>query len=282
LIFYGKDIPMKSAIKVLREQIDNFYLIRRLSLYELKSKNYNNYLGVAWEVINPCIQILIYWFVFGTLRDRAPIEMGGETVPFFSWLLAGFFIWIFCFQSIIQGSRSIYSRLRMLSKMNFPMSIIPNFAIFSKFYVHLIAFAISVIILQFMGYFINIYYLQFFYYIFAAFCLMFAISLITSTISTIIRDVHMFLSSTLRMLLYVSGVLWPISRLADFPIMITILKLNPIFYLIEGYRSAFFGTEWYFITHWEYTLYFWGLVVVLFLFGFMLHVKFRRHFIDYL
>lgn len=275
---------MKSAIRVLKEQIENFYLIRRLSLYDLKSSNQNNYLGVAWEVINPCIQILIYWFVFGTLRDRAPVEVGGESVPFIGWLIAGFFIWIFCFQSIIQGSKSIYTRLRMLSKMNFPMSIIPNFTVFSKFYVHLIAFSISVIILQFMGFYINVYYFQFIYFIFAAFCLVFSIALITSTISTIIRDVHMFLSSTLRMLLYVSGVLWPISRLEalDMPFMVTLLNLNPIHYLIEGYRAAFFGSEWYFITHWEYTLYFWGLVVVLFIFGSILHVKFRRHFIDYL
>src|SRR5699024_2851608 len=42
------------------------------------------------------------------------------------------------------------------------------------------------------------------------------------------------------------------------------------------------GSEWYFITHWQYSLYFWGLVIVLFMFGSMLHVKFRRRFIDYL
>ena len=52
---------MNSAIKVIKEQIEHFYLIRRLSLYELKSKNKSNYLGMAWEVINPVIQILIYW-----------------------------------------------------------------------------------------------------------------------------------------------------------------------------------------------------------------------------
>src|SRR5699024_11083176 len=121
---------------VLKEQIDHFYLIRRLSLYEIKSKNKNNYLGFAWEIINPCIQLVIYWFVFGTIRNRAPVEMGGEPVEFFAWLVGGFFIWIFCYQSINQGSKSIYSRLRLLSKMNFPMSVIPNFVIFSNLYMH--------------------------------------------------------------------------------------------------------------------------------------------------
>lgn len=273
---------MKSAIKVLKEQVENFYLIRRLSLYELKMQNKNNYLGMAWEIINPTIQVMIYWFVFGTIRNRAPIEVSGEEIPFFTWLLAGFFLWIFFYQSVIQGSKSIYTRLRMLSKMNFPMSVIPNFVIFSKFYIHIIMVAITIIIFQFQGFFVNIYYLQFIYFIIASFCLIFSISLITSTLSTIIRDVHMLLNSTLRMMLYLSGVLWPITLLADFPLIMNLMKLNPLFYLIEGYRASFFGTGWYFIEHWQYSLYFWLLILVLFLFGSMLHVKFRRHFIDYL
>lgn len=273
---------MKSAFKVLKEQIEHFYLIRRLSLYELKSKNKNNYLGMAWEIINPSIQLVIYWFVFGTIRNRAPVEMGGEDVQFFVWLVGGFFIWIFCYQSINQGSRSIYTRLRMLSKMNFPMSVIPNFVIASNFYMHLVMLVLSMGILHYNGYYATIYYFQFIYFMIAAICLLYAISLITSTLSTMIRDVHMFLNSTLRMLFYVSGVLWPLTLLERFPTILQIAKLNPIYYLVQGYRAAFFGTEWYFITHWQYTLYFWGLVIVLFLIGSVLHVKFRRHFIDYL
>src|SRR5690625_1224461 len=273
---------MKSAIMVLKEQINNFYLIRRLSLYEMKNKNRSNYLGMAWEIINPSIQILIYWFVFGTLRDREPVEVNGTEIPFFIWLLTAFFLWIFSFQSMIKGSKSIYSRLRMLSKMNFSFSVIPNFVIFSKLYVHLFMLAITIIILQFSGFYISIHYIQLIYFLFSAVALLFAISLITSTISTIIRDFHMFLNSTLRMLLYLSGVLWPITILSDFPIIMKIMQLNPLYYLIEGYRAALLGKEWYIVTHWELGLYFWGLVLVLMIIGSKLHVKFRNHLIDYL
>lgn len=277
-----KGIYMKSAWIILKEQIEHFYLIRRLSIYELKSKNKNNYLGILWEFLNPAIQILIYWFVFGTLRGRAPVEVAGVEIPFFSWLLAAFFLWTFFFQSTILGSKSIYTKLRMLSKMNFPMSVIPSYIIFSQFYIHLFMLGFTVIAFQLMGYPINMYYLQLIYFIFAAYCLMFSLSLITSTLSTIIRDIHMLLNSILRMMLYVSGVLWPLTLLSDHPKLVTFLKLNPVLYLVEGYRSAFFGVDWYFITHWQYSLYFWALIIVLFVIGSTLHVKFRRHFIDFL
>src|SRR5699024_4894547 len=136
---------------------------------------------------------------------------------------------------------------------------------------------------QFMGFYINIYYFQLIYYIIAIFCLLYALSLITSTLSTIIRDIHMFLNSPLHIMLYLSGVLCPLSDLPDeIHTLAQLMKLDPLDDLIEGYRSAFFGVEWYFIEHWQYTLYFWALVVVLFILGSILHVKFRRHFIDYL
>lgn len=276
---------MKSAIKVIKEQIEHFYLIRRLSVYELKSKNKNNYLGTAWEVLNPSIQILIYWFVFGTLLLRKPIVIDGVSIPFIYWLMSGFFLWIFFYQSTIQGSKSIYSRLRMLSKMNFPMSIIPSYIIFSQLYVHMIMVAATTIIIYPLGGFrFSVYYLQILYFMAASIVLIFAIALIMSTLSTIIRDIHMLLNSTLRMFLYLSGVLWPITILQDtnYPFIMQIMKLNPLYYLIEGYRTAFFGSEWYFAINWEYSLYFWGVVLVLLMFGSMLHVKFRRHFIDYL
>src|SRR5699024_4112662 len=95
------------------------------------------------------IQIMIYWFVFGSIRQRADIEVApGITSPFIFWLLGGFILWTFFYQSTIQGSKSIYSRLRLLSKMNFPMSVIPNIIIFSQFYIHLFMLGVAIIILQ--------------------------------------------------------------------------------------------------------------------------------------
>lgn len=273
---------MKAAINVLREQLEHFYLIHRLSLFELKSNNNNNYLGMAWEILNPTIQILIYWFVFGSLRNRAPVDLDGKEIPFAAFLMVGFIVWNFFYQGTIQGSKSVYTRLAILSKMNFPISVIPTYVIFANFYVHVVMLFLVIVIVNFMGFFINIYYLQLLYFIFSLFCLLFAISLTTSTISTIIRDFHMLLNSVLRMLLYFTPVLWPLSTLASNKYIVLIIKLNPLYYIVEGYRAALFGTGWYFIEHWKYTVYFWALVLLLYLIGSRIHVKFRAQLIDYL
>src|SRR5699024_3842467 len=112
--------------------------------------------------------------------------------------------------------------------------------------------------------------------------LIFAFALITSTLSTLVRDVHLLLNSLLRMLLYVSGVLWPLSLLSDFPLIMKRMQLNPLLYLIERYRSVFFCPGWCIVSHWEQSFYLWGVIFFMMLVGAKLHVMFRRNFIDYL
>ena len=268
---------MKSVVTVLTEQIKYFYLLRRLALYEIKSANKNNYLGLAWELINPAIQIAIYWFIFGFgIREREPID--GD--PFFQWMLAGIVIWFFFNPSIIEGSKSIYQRVKMLSKMNFPMSLVPNIIIFSKFYSHIGLLILTIILLNLTGYPISLYYLQLPLYVFGGYLFIFSLSLITSTLNTFIRDLQMLLQALLRMLLYMTPILWATSSLPEW--LQIVLKLNPLYYLVEGYRYSLLGKEWYFANHWEYTLYFWGITLFLLFIGSMLHVKFRRRFIDFI
>jgi len=272
---------MKSMINILQEQQQYFYLVRRLSVYELRSKNRNNFLGSLWEIINPLIQLLIYWFVFQNVRQHADMTLSnGATAPYFYWLLAGFILWMFFYKATIDGSNSIYHRIRMLSKMNFPMSVVPTYVMFSSFYVHLVMIAIAIFMFNLGGLYVNIYYVQFLYFIPATLFFIFSLSLIMSTVSIIIRDAHMLLNAVLRMLLYLSPVLWEIGSLGGKIGMLA--KLNPLYYLIEGYRSALFGTGWYAIEHSMYTLYFWGLTLVLFAIGASIHTKFRRHFVDFL
>ncbi|RYL94538.1 ABC transporter permease [Sporolactobacillus sp. Y61] len=274
---------MKSAWKVIKEQISSVYLISRLSLYELKSENNNNYLGMLWIVINPMIQIFIYWLVFGVILNRGGIVENGVEMPYVIWLMSGILVWFFLQPSVIQGSRSIYSRIRFIAKMNFPMSTIPSYVIFEKFYQHLILTVIIIAILQFTPYKISLYLIQLPYFMVASLILLFSISLVTSTISTIVRDFHQILISLMRMMFYLTPILWEPALLSGVPEFLkNILLLNPMYYLVQGYRASLLGLSWYGAEHYLYTLYFWGFVFIVFLIGSAIHVKFRDHFVDYL
>lgn len=272
---------MKSMITVLREQIQNFYLIRRLSIFEVKSENSNNYLGILWELLKPMILISIYGFVFGVgIRSGRSLS---SDIDFLPWLLAGIVIWFFFNPSLTNGTKSIYKRAEMISKMNFPTSVIPTYVILSKLYAHLFLVVAIFLILQIWHFTPTVYLLQLPYYTFATVVLLVAVCLLTSTLATIARDVQMFITSTTRMLLYLSPILWDpesSNNLPDF--VVTIMKLNPLYYVVEGYRHALLGESWYFLEDPEYTVYFWVFVLLFLAFGSILHMKFRDRFVEFI
>jgi len=88
---------MSSFVSILKEQVKNIYLIKRLANFEIRIANRNNYLGTAWELINPMIQIAIYCFIFG-LGFRSNQQIEG--IPFIYWLIVGISM---CFL-LIRGS----------------------------------------------------------------------------------------------------------------------------------------------------------------------------------
>jgi teichoic acid transport system permease protein len=269
---------MRSAITVLNEQIKNFYLIRRLSVYEMKASNNSNYLGVLWEIINPMIQISIYWLVFGYLMTGSHKEV--QNVAYFPWLLAGIVVWFFVSPAITSAAKSIYSRLGMVSKMSFPMSVIPTYVIFARLYQHLMLLGISIIILALFGFFPNIYIIQLPYFIFCAVAFLLSLSLILSTLTTIIRDINMLVTSFVRILFYLTPILWFRTGVQNW--IMLLMKANPFFYIVQGYRASLLTGSWYIVEHWQYTLYFWALTIVLFIIGSSMHVKFRDRFADFM
>ncbi|MEG9443392.1 MAG: ABC transporter permease, partial [Staphylococcus saprophyticus] len=169
---------MKSTYFVMKEQLTNLYLIRRLAEFQLRISNKNNYLGMAWELINPIMQIAVFWFIFGlALRSNKMME----GVPFIYWLIVGISMWFFINEGVLEGSKSIISKFNQVAKMNFPLSIIPSYVVFSKFYGHLFLLIIVMIICFIGGYHPSIYTLQLLLYLVYALILTNAIALVAST-----------------------------------------------------------------------------------------------------
>ncbi|EDX68240.1 ABC transporter permease [Bacillus cereus group sp. MYBK40-2] len=268
---------MKAVKTIIKEHLANFYLIRRLSLYELKQAYAGNMLGVLWVFLNPFTQIGVYWLVFGLgIRGGAPVH----GVPYFVWLVCGLIPWFFISASISQGSNSIYGRLNTVSKMNFPLSVIPTYVVISQLYTHCILVVLLVIIsLISQGWhMINI--VGLLYGMFSSTILLISLGFITSTLSTMLRDIHLLVQSITRMLFFLTPIFWePKESMPE--VFLLIVKLNPFYYILEIYRgTVVYGQSSIIFS--SYTLYFWGMVIILLIIGSMLHIKFRKQFVDYL
>ena len=187
---------------VLKEHIKNFYLIQRLAQFQIKITNHNNYLGIAWEVLNPALQIMVYWLVFGLgIRSNAPIH----GIPFVFWLLVGISMWFFINQGVLEGTKSISQKFNQVAKMNFPLSIIPTYIVTSRFYGHLGLLAIIIIACMCNGIIPSIHIVQLLIYVPFAYLLTSSVALLTSTLGILIRDTQMIMQALMRILFYVSN-----------------------------------------------------------------------------
>ncbi|MFO3687704.1 teichoic acid ABC transporter permease [Staphylococcus felis] len=267
---------MKSIMTVLTEHVKSFYLIQRLAQFQLKITNHNNYLGLAWEIINPIIQIMVYWFVFGFgIRSNTPVE----GIPFIYWLLVGISMWFFINQGILEGTKSITMKYGQVAKMNFPLSIIPTYIVTSKLYGHLVLVGAIILLCTLFGIMPSIHIIQLVLYVPFAFIFTASVTLLTSTLGVLVRDTQMAMQALLRVLFYMSPILWnpPEGSLAE-----KVLMFNPIYFIAESYRAAILFKEWYFIEHWELALYNVAVVILFFVVGSMLHMRYRDHFADFM
>ncbi|WP_104408217.1 ABC transporter permease, partial [Bacillus licheniformis] len=218
---------MNALVKILKEQVTSFPLILRLAAYETKSKYQMNYLGVLWQFLNPLIQMLAYWFVFGIgIRKSSEMITGVGEVPFIIWMLAGLIPWFFISPTILDGSNSVYKRINMVAKMNFPISSLPSVAIAANLFSYFVMMAIYVIVLLAFGIYPNLQWLEYIYYLFCMIVFMFAFSLFNSTISVLVRDYQFLLQSVTRLLFFLLPIFWDIStQLGDkHPALLNVIK----------------------------------------------------------
>lgn len=267
---------MNVIMQVMKEQLLHRSLIFRLSFYEVKSTYKMHYLGAFWQILSPLFQIGVYWLVFGLgIRGGAPV---GDT-PFFLWLLAGLVPWLFISPTVIQGSNSVYSKINVVSKMKFPVSILPSITIVVNSFSFIVMLGILIILLLCSGVFPGWYLLQLPYYLVCLYFLLLGMTLLFSTLTTIIRDVQSMIQSIMRLMMYLLPILWNVENLPT--IALNILKLNPFFYIIDGFRNSLLGGEWFFQNS-AYTLYFWCISLLIMLVGCNIHLKFRHKFVDYI
>jgi teichoic acid transport system permease protein len=96
------------------------FFIWHLSSSGATNKNQNNYLGQLWSIINPVIQIIIYFFIFGKM-----LHTNRGITNFFTFLVIGTFIFDFMSSASNNGARSLDRQKGLMRALDFPRAVIP-------------------------------------------------------------------------------------------------------------------------------------------------------------
>ena len=256
--------------------VKNCKLVSRLASNDFKTKYAGSYLGIVWAFIQPVVTILVYWFVFSVVRSGA-----GRKVPFVLWLIAGLVPWFFFQEGLNSGTNALVEYSYLVKKVVFQIDILPLVKLFSALYVHLFFMGVVVVLYTVTGHFPGITVLQLLYYSLCMFLLVLGMIYLTSSVVVFFRDLTQIINICLQVGVWLTPIMWNFDDLNLGKALRFIFKLNPMYYIVAGYRDSLIEGVWFW-HHPLLTLYFWALTVAMFIFGRRTFKKLRVHFADVL
>lgn len=257
------------------ELYQNRELVFRLSKNDFMVKYAGSYFGIVWAFIQPTITILLYWFVFQMGFRSGSV---GDT-PFVLWLIAGMIPWFYFQEAVFSGSNCLIEYSYLVKKVVFNVSVLPIVKTLSALFVHLFFICIMLIIFIAYGYYPDIYTLQIFYYLICMFVLSLGLAYLGSALIIFFRDLGQIINILLQVGMWMTPIMWQYIMLPEkFRIL---LKLNPIYYIITGYRDSLIDKV-AFWAHDTWTIYFWFVTMAILIVSMKLFNRLKVHFADVL
>ena len=264
---------MKNETWLPGEIYKNRKLVFSLAKNDFKTKYAGSYFGTIWAFIQPIVTICVYWFVFG-LALRNGSDKG---VPFVLWLIAGLVPWFFIQEGLTGGTNALLEYNYLVKKVVFKISILPIIKIIAATFIHGFFVLVLLIIAWFYGFTPSLYTLQIFYYSFCMFVLVLAVSYTTCSVVIYFRDLQQIVNIALQIGMWATPVLWNLGSFSKKAQML--VKINPLVYIVEGYRSAIYEKQWFWEDFYS-TMYFWIITIGLFCIGALVYKRLKVHFAD--
>lgn len=252
-------------------------LIKQLTRREFELKYKGSLLGVFWSFITPLLMLAVYTFVFTVVFNaRWGLEQSDNRFEFAMIIFSGLIMYNIFNETVSKSTTIILSNVNYVKKVIFPLDILPLTTLLSA----LINAGLNIIVLilgitifvpgwEFKGVFISLIYLLPISLVSLGF------AYIVASVGVYVRDLTYTIGVLLNILFYVTPIFYPISLVPEF--MHPIMHLNPLTYLVEGFRAAVFSSELPNLLHFSlFTL----AGYVFMLLGILLFRKLKRGFAD--
>ena len=268
---------MKKILALPAELYQNRKLVLSLAKNDFKTKYAGSYLGIVWAFIQPIVTILVYWFVFSVGLKAGTVS----DYPFVLYLVSGIIPWFFFQDALNGGTNALIEYNYLVKKVVFKISILPIVKIISALFVHVFYVAFALLLCACYGYTPSLYTLQIIYYSVCTFLFVLGLVYATSAIVIFFRDLAQIIGIFLQVGVWLTPIMWDIDMLSSHPWLIKLFKLNPMYYVVTGYRDSMLGHVgiW---NHVSWTIYFWVVTILLFGLGSVIFKRLKPHFADVL
>lgn len=254
------------------------HLIWKLAKNDFKKRYAGSYLGAVWAMVQPVVTVVMYYIVFDVIMgDGRPVA--DDTIPYVLFLTAGLVPWFYFNEALQNGTNSMLEYNYLVKKVVFKISILPIIKIIAATFIHVFFACVLLVIAAVYGYYPSIYTIQLVYYSFCMFMLVLGMCYTTCAVMVFFKDLGQIINIALQIGMWATPILWDIQTIS--PKAQMLVKINPLVYIVNGYRSTIFEKTWFFEDFYS-TMYFWIFTVVIFGIGALVFKRLKVHFADVL
>ncbi|MCD4830503.1 MAG: ABC transporter permease [Anaerohalosphaeraceae bacterium] len=266
---------MFRTIKFLQRIYQYRSVIVAMAVREIRSRYIGTFAGLLWSIINPLMMVLVYWFVFSVGFKVRPTG----NVPFIVVFLCGLIPWLAFSEALATSANALNANAHLVTKTVFPTEILPLVYLLASLITHVIMLIILLVVLLFNELPLSIYSLQFLYYFFAMSVFALGLGWIVSAANVFWKDVGQCLGVILNVWFWFTPIVWDISIMHQKYQFI--IKLNPFYYVVEGYRASFVYQQpiWH---NYRMGIYFWVVCTFVFVAGAFIFRKLKPEFAEVL
>ncbi len=201
--------------------------------------------GLLWSVVTPLGNMLIYIFVFSViLKLRLRIEDAG-TDSFVIYLMAGLLPWMAFSEVLLAAPGTFVNRAEMITKVSFPIQLLPLTNVAVTFILNAIGLAIFLIYLALMGkagpgwlWLPLVMVIQLLFTL--------GLAILISSLAVFIRDIGQLMGIIIPLWFYLTPILYPLSMVPQH--FRWLLYGNPMYPFIELYHQALLRQHFSFLS----------------------------------
>lgn len=227
-----------------------------------------------WLLLQQLALILVFYFVFSVgFKARGPY--GLEFMP---WFITALVPWTFISGGLISVTNSITRNIFIVKKTPYPSQFLPIISIISELYVQMIFIAVLLVFLISYGFTINIQSLVIVKYIVFAALVVFGFGFFTSAMNVYSTDIGHALSIFLNLMFWMTPIVWDLTMIPDQYHWVALI--NPMFYVVNGYRECLLPMEQEPIYSWTSELLMFGAMLFILAGGLKFFKRSKNHFSD--
>lgn len=199
---------------------------------DVGGKYKNSFLGVVWSFVNPLLQIAVYALVFQVIL-KSDIE------NYAVYLCCGLIPWQYFYNVVIRGAAVMIDNGNIIKKVYFPREILPISVVSSEGVNFLISTTIIIGFVVAGGIGVSWNLLWYFLILPIQYIVSIGIAFIVSSLTVYFRDLLHLLGVFMQLLFYATPIVYAMDAVPG--AFRWLLRLNPMSYLIDAYRSIFYN-----------------------------------------